>query len=154
MNQVDNQLEERLSFLENIVFVWGEYGLHIKTSPEEHDFLDLLECDGLIQKTSEITYKPTKEGAIKAIERRDRRLWNDFPIFKVDPIGGVTELIAAPDPFEAACDQTRYLMWDWMEYSDKHRLSITHVDYLNMWSNTFNRVWGKMGNAGVLNNDR
>lgn len=153
IDQVDNQLEKRLDFLEHIVFVWGEYSLSGNTSPQILDFLDILEGEGLIEKVSDSSYKPTKAGTTKAIERRDRNLQNAFPVYKADPIGGTVELVSTIDPFESACDQTRYLMWDWMEYLDKHNVAIEHDQYLRMWGETFNRVWAKIRNTGVMSND-
>lgn len=51
------------------------------------------------------------------------------------------------DKFRTVCDETRYLMWDWMEYQEKQNISISHSVYLDMWSDTFNRVWAKRENA-------
>lgn len=148
---MSRDLENCLPFLEDIVFNYGRYKPDGKTSPLVLDTLYVLESEELIKK-DDGEYTATKAGVDKVMERRDNFLKREFGTMDNYPISIPAELVEAQscehanDKFHAVCDETRYLMWDWMEYQEKQGISVSHNVYLDIWSDTFNRVYAKREN--------
>lgn len=68
---------------------------------------------------------------------------NNYPIFNINQESKIEHIETQAEKFSSACDEVRWLMFDWMEYQEKQGITISHNVYLDMWSETFNRVWGK-----------
>jgi len=49
---------------------------------------------------------------------------------------------------DAICDQTRYLLMDWIEYTEKQGAKLTFQQYVDQWRVLFETVSEKMSGVG------
>jgi len=48
---------------------------------------------------------------------------------------------------DAICDQARYLLTDWLEYTEKQGAKLTFQQYVSQWTELFEAVSAKMSEA-------
>lgn len=69
---------------------------------------------------------------------------DNYPIFSTSMPGTEVKYPETQgEKFSNVCDEVRWLMFDWMEYQEKQGINISHNVFLDMWSETFSRVYAK-----------